>query len=196
HGEYWHGLVISHAVTRSVRDCAAILDAVAGPMPGDPYTAPPPARPFAAEVGAAPGRRRVGLLTHVPSGASPLRADCVAGARETARLLESLGHHVDEAHPAALGEGEAVTTHFMTLITSWVAAALDAFAEHTKQAIGPDDVEPLTWAFAEMGRAVPAPRYIATVDALHAYSRRMASWWAGGFDLLLVPTLGQPTPAS
>jgi amidase len=195
HGEYWHGLVISHAVTRSVRDTAAILDAVAGPMPGDPYTAPPPVRPFTDEVGVPPGRLRIGLLTHVPSGASTLHPDCVTAARETGQLLASLGHRVDEAYPAALGEQDAMATHFVTLISSWVAAALDAFAEQTKRAIGPDDVEPITWVFAQMGRAVSAPRYIATIDALHAYSRRMASWWASGFDLLLTPTLGEPPPA-
>src|SRR5881409_3063501 len=67
-GEGWGGLSVEHVVARSVRDTAAVLDAVAGYLPGDPYTAPPPARPFRDEVGAAPGKLRVGLLVKAPAG--------------------------------------------------------------------------------------------------------------------------------
>jgi amidase len=194
HGEYWHGLVISHAVTRSVRDCAGILDAIAGAMPGDPYIAPPPPRPFAAEVGKAPGRLRIGFVTGVPSGATQLHPDCLAATQDAAQLLTSLGHIVEEAHPAALAEVEVTSQHFMTLVTSWVAAGLDAWSAQLGRPIGADGVEPATWLFAELGRAVSAAQYLRTIDALHGYSRRMASWWASGFDLLLTPTLGEPPP--
>src|SRR5882724_1408934 len=90
-GAVWEGMAIEHVVSRSVRDTAAVLDVVAGYVPGDPYTAPPPARPFRAEVGADPGRLRVGLLTRAPGGAVELHPECVRGAQMTARLLESLG---------------------------------------------------------------------------------------------------------
>ncbi len=194
HGEYWHGLVISHVVSRSVRDCAAILDAVAGAMPGDPYTAPPPARPFAAEIGAAAGRLRIGLVDEIPGGAVTLHPDCAAGVRETGKLLESLGHRVELAHPAALAETEATSQHFMTLVTSWTAAGLDAWGAELGRPVSADGVEPATWLFAEMGRGVSAAQYIRTIDELHGYTRRMASWWQSGFDLLLTPTLGEPPP--
>ena len=76
-----------------MRDCAAILDAMAGAMPGDPYAAPPPARPFAAEVGAAPGRLRIGLDRYIPGGAVAIHPDCRRGpGAQTGKLLESLGH--------------------------------------------------------------------------------------------------------
>src|SRR5262249_56994964 len=68
-GAVWEGMAIEHVVARSVRDTAAVLDVVAGYIPGDPYTAPPPARSFRAEVGADPGRLRVGLLTRAPGAA-------------------------------------------------------------------------------------------------------------------------------
>ncbi|HUI24925.1 MAG TPA: amidase, partial [Candidatus Kryptonia bacterium] len=194
YGEYWHGLVISHAVTRSVRDCAAILDTVAGAMPGDPYTAPLPTRPYAAEVGAAPDRLRVGVLAHVPGGATTLHPDCVAAAQNAGTLLESLGHTVELSYPRALDEHEPTTQHFMTLITSWTAAGIDAWGEQLGRSIGPDDVEPATWTFVELGRSVTGPQYLRTIDHLHGYTRRMASWWAGGFDLLVTPTLGEPPP--
>jgi amidase len=194
HGEYWHGLVISHAVTRSVRDSAAILDVSAGAMPGDPYSAPPPVRPFSAEVGAPPGRLRIGVLTHTPGGAAALHPDCAAAAADVARLLESLGHHVDAAYPQAMDESAAVTQHFMTLVASWLSMSLDTWSHTLGRRIDARDVEPTTWLFAEMGRDVSASAYLSAVEALHAYTRRMASWWTSGFDVLLSPTLGEPPP--
>src|SRR5207253_7127605 len=110
-GESWAGAVAEHVVTRSVRDTAALLDAVAGPMPGDPYFAPPPARPFREEVGAEPGRLRVGIVTHAPGGEIPVHPDCVAAATEAARLLASLGHQVEESYPRALDTAQERWRH-------------------------------------------------------------------------------------
>src|ERR1700678_781190 len=76
-GAAWHGLAIEHVVTRSVRDSAAVLDAIAGNMPGDPYSAPPQRRPFIQEIGASPGRLRIGLMKRSPKGGAPLHPDCV-----------------------------------------------------------------------------------------------------------------------
>ena len=192
-GESWAGAVAEHVVTRSVRDTAALLDAVAGPMPGDPYFAPPPARPFAAEVGARPGRLRIGLMARAPGDAFPIHGDCVAAARDAARLLESLGHAVEEAHPAALDDPE-VGQRFTLVVAAWIARDLDYWSERTGRTLGPDDVEPMNWAVAEQGRACSARQYIRAVEWLQGYSRRVASWWEGGFDLLLTPTLAEPPP--
>jgi amidase len=193
HGEFWHGLVISHVVTRTVRDTAAILDVVAGAMPGDPYIAPPPPRPFLAEVGANPGRLRIGVMARLPGG-GPLHPDCAAAVQDTARLLESLGHQVEESHPPAFDELQESITQFSTLLMSWVAATLDEISETTGKTVGPDGVEELTWTYATMGRAITAPQYIHAIDWLHAFTRRMASWWTTGFDVLLTPTLAGPPP--
>jgi amidase len=193
YGEFWHGLVISHALTRSVRDSAAILDVIAGPMPGDPYTAPLPERPFLAEVGANPGRLRIGVMARAPAGAS-LHPDCVTAVQDAGQLLGSLGHHVEESHPAAFDELQESTAHFSTLLMGWVAATLDEFSEKIGRTVGPEGVEPLTWTFATMGRGITAAQYIRAVEWLHAFTRRMASWWAGGFDVLLTPTLAAPPP--
>ena len=192
-GESWAGAVAEHVVTRSVRDTAALLDAVAGPMPGDPYFAPPPARPFAAEVGARPGRLRIGLMARAPGDAFPIHGDCVAAARDAAHLLESLGHAVEEAHPAALDDPD-VGQRFTLVVAAWLARDLEYWSERTGHTIGPDDVEPMNWAVAEQGRACSARQYVRAVEWLQGYSRRVASWWEGGFDLLLTPTLAEPPP--
>src|SRR5215211_4788246 len=94
------GLSVQHAVTRSVRDTAAILDVTAGPAPGDMAVAPPPARPWLEEVGADPGRLHVGVLSTSPAG--ELHPECRDAALGAGRLLESLDPHVEESHPPAL----------------------------------------------------------------------------------------------
>ncbi len=191
-GEFLGGLAIEGVLTRSVRDTAAILDAIAGPMPGDPYTAPPPARPFAAEVGAAVGKLRVGLLTRPPGGQFASHPDTVAAAEGAARLLTSLGHTVEASHPEALDDLESAR-HFTTMYATGMTHLLDVLGHIVGRTLGPEDVDPLNWGLAEMGRC-SAVEYLATREWIARYTRRVASWWAGGFDLLLTPTLTAPPP--
>jgi len=192
-GDAFGGLVSEGVVSRSVRDTAAMLDAIAGAMPGDPYTAPLPNRPFAREVGADPGRLRVGVLTAPPGGAFAAHPDCVAAADAIARVLESLGHDVERSHPAALDE-PAAPEHFTIIYATHHARLHDLLAELTGRRLGPDDVDAINWTLAEAGRACSAAQYLATLDWLHGFTRRVASWWVGGFDLLLTPTLPEPPP--
>src|SRR5262245_25213513 len=96
------GNISEHVLTRSVRDTAALLDLVAGPMPGDLFVAPPPRRPYLDEVGAHLGPLRIGLLLRDLILEQPVHPDCVAAVKATGRLLESLGHHVEESFPPAL----------------------------------------------------------------------------------------------
>src|SRR5260370_2976074 len=97
-GEGWGGASVGHAVTRSVRDSAALLDATSGPDVGDPYWAPPPARPFLEEVGRDPGHLRIAITTQPWNGQAG-DAECAAAAHAVARLCESLGHSVGAASP-------------------------------------------------------------------------------------------------
>ncbi len=187
------GLVAEGVVTRSVRDTAAVLDAIAGAMPGDPYTAPPPARPYRTEVGAEPGRLRIGILTRPPGELFQTHPDCVAATTAVGRLLESLGHTVEPSHPAAMDEPD-VGRHFTTMYAVGTAHMLRILGMLVGREIGPDDVDPLNWQLAEMGRAVTAVDYLETEGWLHGYTRRMAAWWADGFDVLLTPTLPEPPP--
>ena len=190
-GERWGGLSVEHVVTRSVRDTAAILDAVAGEMPGDPYAAPAPRRPFVAEVGAAVGRLRIGLMLRAPGG-MPVHPDCMAAAESAARLLETLGHDIELSHPEVLGDSELLRA-VVTIIACATARALDAWGEKTGRTIAADDVERLTWAVAELGR-LPASAYLRALEYTYVKARRIARWWVDGFDLLLSPTAAEPPP--
>src|SRR6266540_1142963 len=191
--EAWGGMVSSLAVSRSVRDTAAVLDAVAGPCPGDLHTPPPPARPYLQEVGASPGALRVGVLTTAPDGATPTDPECAAAAEAAGRLLESVGHRVEQAHPAALADPELVTA-FLPCYGTWTAAELDYWGRWLGRPLTADDVEVSTWAVAEMGRQVSATQYLAGLWALHRYLAAVQSWWAEGWDLLLTPTIAEPPP--
>lgn len=191
-GDAIGGLAVEHVVTRSVRDTAAVLDAVAGPGPGDPYWAAPPARPFLDEVGADPGRLRIGLTTAAPGGMVTTHADCVEAAESAARLLGSLGHEVEEAGPEGLDDPDYIP-QFLALWSSNVAAGLDAWGAAGGRPIGPDDVEPLTWALAEMGRSFTGPALLTAIGWLQAHSRRMARFWLD-HDLWLTPTIAEPPP--
>jgi amidase len=185
-GERWSGFSCEFVVTRSVRDSAAVLDVTAGRMPGDPYAAAPPARPFAREVGADPGRLRVGFLRGAPRGLE-VDPECRAAAEKAARLLESLGHEVEESHPDALDDPQSVA-HYVRVVTANTARALDAWGAKVGRPVGSGDVEPLTWALAEQGRGLSAPDLLETLEFVHRFGRRVAAWWEQGFDLLLTPT--------
>jgi amidase len=191
-GERWNGLSAEFMVTRSVRDAAALLDVTSGARPGDPYVAPPPARPFAREPGASPGRLRIGVMRAAPRGI-PLDPVCLAAVDRAARVLADLGHTVEEGHPAALDDHEVVQ-HYVTVVSSNVARALEAWAGKVGRPIPPDGVETLTAALAERGRGTTAADLLATLEYVHAYGRRLAEWWQSGFDLLLSPTTAAPPP--
>ncbi len=189
--ESWNGAIIEHVITQSVRDTAAVLDQVHGYMPGDMYCAPAPNRPYSEEVGGNPGRLRIGLLTHVPSGIAVVHPECVRATKAAAELLASLGHVVEEAYPPALAEPEFQTA-FGQVVTAWVARDLAYWSSKTGKTIGPADVEPHTWTLAEMGRTVSVTQYLEASAWLQGWIRRNESWWHNGFDLLLTPTMAEP----
>lgn len=192
-GDVMGGLTCEHVVTRSVRDTAAVLDATHGMEPGDPFTAPAPVRPYLAEVGADPGSLRIGVMTTAPLGQVTVHPDCVEAAEAAGRLLESLGHKVEVSHPTALND-PGFTGHF---ITNWAAGAawtIDYWGRRTGTQVTVEDVEPLTWALAELGRSSTAAEWLWAREYLQVNSREVASWWSDGFDLLLTPTIAEPPP--
>ena len=191
-GEAWAGLVVRHAVTRSVRDSAAVLDAIAGRMPGDPYSAAPPTRPYRDEVGADPGRLRIGLCTEAPTGLAEVDPVCVAAAEDAARLLESLGHHVEPARPAAFDQ-PGLLEAFTSVLVTGVVLDVQHLSRIAGRPITHEDVEPLTWLQYEMGMAVSAGEYLEALQQAHAWSRAVAAFWQD-YDLLLTPVCAEPPP--
>jgi amidase len=193
-GDVMGGLVIELAVTRTVRDAAGILDAIQGPAPGDPYSVPPPARPYVEEVGADPGLLRIGLMTTPPGGQFDADPECVAAAEAAAVALEELGHDVQRSYPADLDDPTYIQ-NFLVRWTAGVAWNLDYWGTKIGRELGPEDVEPLTWALGEQGRTHSASALLRAIEDAQAGARRVASWWADdGFDLLLTPTCAEPPP--
>jgi amidase len=191
-GERWSGFSAEFVVTRSVRDAAALLDVTAGPMPGDPYVAPAPTRPFATAALTAPAALRIGVLRGAPR-AIETHAECVAAVDRAASLLADLGHRVEESHPAALDEPDHVFT-YVTIVATNTARAVESWGHKVGRTVTADDLEPLTWALAERGRAAAATDLLAAIEAVHAFGRRLASWWENGFDVLVTPTQAAPPP--
>ncbi|HVA04540.1 MAG TPA: amidase [Acidimicrobiales bacterium] len=193
-GDHMGGLVCELAVTRTVRDTAAVLDAVAGPAPGDPYAAPTPARRFLEELGVDPGRLRIGMQSAAFGAAVVTDPDCVAATEAAGALLESVGHVVDPTHITALDDPGFVEQFLLVWAAGIANDVVHYWAEKLGRALGPDDVEPLTWALVEAGQAASAADFLAARHKLQDISRRVAEWYETGFDLLLTPTLAQPPP--
>lgn len=188
------GLAVEGVVSRTVRDTASLLDVLAGTWPGDPYGAPGPARPWAAEVGRDPGRLRIGVVTDAPEGALPTDPACAGAVERTATALEGLGHHLESSAPEAL-LGGAVASCFSGWWAVSTAATVAAFEAALETPIGREDLEPLTWALVERGRSARAVDFVSLRDEVGFIARAAGLWWAQGFDLLLTPTVQSPPPA-
>jgi amidase len=193
-GDNMSGLTVELVVSRSVRDAAAILDAVHGPAPGDPYVAPAPLRDYAEELGADPGGMRIGVMEQPPVAGMESHPDCVEAVREAAALLESLGHSVEDSTPLDPATSEHLDL-VETFLTRWAAgqtATLDQLGAILGRELGPGDVEPLTWRLAEIGRERSSGRYLRDIAVHQAVTRTVAAWHESGFDLLLTPTMSEP----
>jgi len=187
-GDIFSGLVIDHAVTRSVRDSAALLDATAGPDVGDPYWAPPPTRPFLQEVGANPGKLRIAFTTTADSEIK-VHPDCVSAVHDAAKLLAELGHQVEETVP--LLNREFLTHSFMVLWSAGCAWTIDGLGMITGRPITAAQVEPLTWALYEMGRKQSASTYLLSLSFLQRIARDLGRFFLT-YDVWLTPTLSEP----
>src|SRR5262249_52220201 len=183
-GEGLGGCSVEHAVTLSVRDSAALLDATCGPGAGDPYVAPPPARPYRLEVGTNPGALRIAFTSLAPNGAK-VETESLRVLAETAKLCADLGHRIEEADPAI--ERNAVVPTFLTLAAANTVVNL---ASHpTKgRAARPDEVETITWATAKLGEKIGGADYVRATQAAHRLGRQMAAFH-DGWDVLLTPGL-------
>ena len=189
-GEGWGGLAVTHAVSRSVRDSALLLDLTSGIEPGDPYAAPAPPRPFMDEVGRAPGRLKIAMMRHDHRGAA-LHPECAKAVEHAAALCESLGHMVEETAPdinlADLRPKNQI------LLCANVARALTMRWRALNREPRPADVEALTWSVFNRGRAVTGLQYADSVAAVHAAGRKLAAFLST-YDIILTTTLPAPPP--
>lgn len=186
-GEGLGGCSTEHAVTLSVRDSAALLDATCGPGGGDPYAAPPPARPYLDEVGTDPGRLRIAWTAKAPNGAA-VDAECLRLLEQTARLCADLGHDVDECDPDI--DGAAVVPTFLTLAAANTVVNLASHPTKGRTA-REDEVERITWLTAKVGERISAPDYVRATQKAHHLGRQMAAFHSR-WDVLLTPGLASP----
>jgi amidase len=188
-------LVHEHAVTRTVRDSAALLDLTSGAAIGDPYSAPSKERAYIDEIGKDPGRLKIGFLNQVPNGwhfEAALHADCVCAVEDAARLCESLGHIVEEVDSTLLSDSK-VTIVLGNLFCAYAAHVLEYWTRELGKEITQEEVEPLTWEFVKRGRQLHSGKYLQAVEDMNRFSRKIAEWYhKGGYDLLLTPTMRIP----
>ena len=186
--ELWGGYTQFGVLTRSVRDTAAFLDIIAGPMPGDPYFAPPPLRPYVEEPGADPGKLRIGMTTRSLYGRDTDR-ECVEATNGAAKLLEELGHHVEEAKLEI--DRDRLVRAYLTQVGVGVAAEIEEMAVWTGRQPKAEFFEPGTWFLRQVGMTLSALQLQDARDAVQEAGRAMARFHER-YDLFLSPTLAHP----
>lgn len=187
-GEHWGSLVEEHALTRSVRDTAALLDATHGPDLGAPYQVRDPARPFLEEVGAAPGTLRI-AFSRAALFADRQHADCVAAVDNAVALARSLGHEVTEASPAF--DRPALVRAYLYVVAAGVSSDLATAARRGGRPARARDVEPATWLLHLISRALSAADHAWALDLIRTTSRQVATFFTQ-HDVFLSASTAQP----
>jgi amidase len=191
-GDIASGIVQEHAVTRTVRDSAALLDVTSGPDLGDPYYAPPKQRPFLEEVRRDAERLKIGFLTSIPEGwndETQFHPDCISAVKDAAQLCESLGHIVEEVDPDELSHPRVSEIHG-NVFSCYVGHAIAYWERELGKKIEQDKLESATWGMYQAGLNLTGRDYLLTVEEIQRFSRKIASWYHdGNYDLLLSPTM-------
>jgi len=186
--EIWQGAVVEHVLTRSVRDSAAMLDATQGADAGAPYVIPSPARPYLQEIEKEPGSLKIAFTSASPIG-TPVHEECVKAVREAAKLLESLGHKVEEAQPQI--DGKAVAMSYLMMCFGEAAAVIEEMKAVLGRKAKTSDVETLTWTIGLLGRTLSA-RDFAKAKREWGVAGRAMGRFHQKYDLYLTPTLAYP----
>lgn len=190
-GDAWYGCAYFLCNTRSVRDTAAYLDAVAGTVPGDPYSPPAPERSWRALAEEAPSKLKVGF-TVTPLSGAPIDPEVRQAVLDAATTLERLGHEVEEMNLPL--DAEFVWKAYTDTSCVQTAALYDWLAPAVGRRVTRDDVEPVTWSVIERGRATSGLKHINDIEAVRQAGRTVAGALAG-YDLYLTPMLTQlPRP--
>jgi len=194
-GDIGSGIAHEHALTRSVRDSAALLDVTSGPDIGDPYYAPHKDRPFLAEVGREVGCLKIGFLSTVPGGwhlTTEVHPDCADAVNDAAQLCSSLGHIVEEIASDELNH-PGVPEAFGCVFSSYIGHAVAYWERELGKKIEEDELEPVTWGRYQAASDKTGADYLVAVEEIQRFSRKVAQWYNdGGYDLLLSPTMRIP----
>ncbi len=187
--EAWNGASIEHCVSRSVRDSAALLDAILqDDTPGEPYRTRPPHRPYLEEAQSDPPTLRIGFSTAHTLG-HQVHPECIAAVHHTAKLLESLGHQVEEV-PLPYRREDLIEV-FIIMIFGETAASIAEISQYLGRPARPSDVEATTWALHLLGHAVSAADFAIAKRRWNDIGRRLGAFYQQ-YDLLLSPVVAQP----
>jgi len=195
--EAWAGLAIDGVMTRSVRDTAAVVDAIAGPGIGDPGHAPPLRRTLSRAVQAGVGSERqrglrIGVRREAYADGDATHPEVIEAVDRAEAALAELGHALQPASPSALDEAHISTTQGL-VVSSCVAAVVEDWSRRIGREIGLEELEPVNARTVEAARRLSAVEYVRALAELHAWTRRVVAWWEE-FDLLLLPTITDLTP--
>ncbi|MEO0721977.1 MAG: amidase [Pseudomonadota bacterium] len=187
--EGWNGQSCHHAVSRTVRDSAALLDVSHGAESGSRYVAPQPSGPYLSAAHRDPGKLKVAVWAKAPNGTEG-DAEAKAGIANTVKLMESLGHVVEEASPDV--DGEALGKSLMMTVSAAMAMTVAARGDARGRPVEPEELEMVTNRFVEFGNQIPMIELMranqASIHAGLAFDRFME---AGGYDVILAPTLAR-----
>jgi Asp-tRNA(Asn)/Glu-tRNA(Gln) amidotransferase A subunit family amidase len=188
-GDPNHGISHEHAVTRTVRDCAAILDATAGPDVGAPYFTAPPTEPFLSAIDRPPAKLRIAVtLASFLTGETP-DAEVIQAVEGAVKLLRAQGHEVEEARPDF--DGQALLAAIMTVLQAGLASLVEAREAELKRPLTRDELEPASWAGVEFGRTVSGRAYAAQFPVINRAVRSIGQLFTR-YDVLVTPTLMRP----
>lgn len=187
-GEGWAGMAIDGFLTRSVRDTAVLLDATQGPDLGAPYVAPPLEESFVAALGRNPRDLRIAVATTSFTG-QPIDPECRAAVGQAAKLLESLGHHVEEALPDADTRG--MMEAWTKIVACGTALSIDSTVRKRGRSLAEGEIEGIARGAIEYARNLSGADYLEAVGKVHAYGREMAAF-LDRYDILLTATLAEP----
>lgn len=189
-GEIWQGAEVEGALTRSVRDCAAMLDATNGADPGAPYILPKPARPYLTDVGQDPGPLKIAFTVESPFK-TKIHSECAEAVQNAAKLLSSLGHIVEEAQPGI--DGEALGKSYIMMYFGEVAADIEELKSVVGRPLNHHDTEEATWALNLLGKTFSAGDFVLAMRQWNVFSRQMAKFHET-YDLYLTPTIATLPP--
>jgi amidase len=191
--EVFNGLAVHGSVSRTVRDSAALLDLIRGPEPGDPYFAQQPSRPYAEEVTRHPGSLRIGVLTQAWGGRRTT-APVADALTRTVRLLESLGHQVEEVKVDLGADWDEFVLANARLMTANLTASVDELAAAFDRPIDFSTLEPVTLSGYHYGQRVSGAQFVTALANRNRVARSLARYF-DAHDILLTPTVPElPTP--
>ena len=188
YGDFLGGFFVENGLTRTVRDTAALLDAISGPHIGEPYNAPPNGDSYCKEIEREPGKLRIGFSIQTPLG-DPLSSECVQAILDTAGICDSMGHIVEEVAPSF--DAMKLWTNFTTVLACGVSWALRDWSRRLGRELSPEYFEEFVWAFGQRGLSLTAADYLLAVQDIQSQVRNLSEFYED-YDIWLTTTLGKP----